>query len=181
MTSARCNSCDTGERKPRLPKGEVTAAWRYIARACGDGAWAGDRGTGCATTDAIGGPMCTARRVLIVDDAASLRALLHTALAGEEYTILVAHHGAAGLALAIQSRPCVILLDHRMPVMDGSEFVRAYRQTPPPHARIVLMTAEADGDRLAATLAVDAHLKKPFHLGRLFDLVEEHVLAHAAA
>lgn len=124
--------------------------------------------------------MCAARRVLIVDDAAGIRALLRAALSGEGYTIEIAPHGAAGLEIAARSRPCVILLDLRMPVMDGREFVRVYRQTPPPHARIVVMTAEATGHHLAAALAVDAHITKPFDLGRLLDLVEEHVLAHAA-
>jgi len=75
--------------------------------------------------------MCDERRVLVVEDAAPIRDLLHDVLTYSGYLVTLAHHGAAGLQLISTALPCVILLDLEMPVMDGQEFVRAYRQTPP--------------------------------------------------
>jgi len=74
----------------------------------------------------------------------------------------------------------VILLDLEMPVMDGQEFVRAYRQTPPPHVPIILMTATREGARYAAALEVAAHLQKPFDMDHMLDLVWHYVRAHPA-
>jgi len=75
--------------------------------------------------------MCDERRVLVVDDTDHIRELLHDILTFNGYLVTLAHHGAHGLRLIASARPCVILLDLQMPVMDGQEFVRAYRQTPP--------------------------------------------------
>ncbi len=102
--------------------------------------------------------MCDERRVLVVQDAAPIRDLLHDVLTSSGYLVTLAHHGAAGLQLISTALPCVILLDLEMPVMDGQKFVPAYRQTPPPHVSIILMTATREGARHAASLQVAAHL-----------------------
>jgi len=122
--------------------------------------------------------MCDERRVLVVEDAAPIRDLLHDVLTYSGYQVTLARHGAHGLQLINTAPPCVILLDLKMPVMDGQEFVRAYRQTPPPHAFIILMTTLRDGAHHAAALQVTAHLRKPFELDHLLDLVDHHIGAH---
>jgi len=124
--------------------------------------------------------MCNERRVLVVDDTDHIRELLHDILTFSGYLVSLAHHGAHGLQLIGTARPCVILLDLKMPVMDGQEFVRAYRQTSPPHACIILMTTSRDGVHDAAALQVAAHLHKPFELDHLLDMVYHHVRAHLA-
>jgi len=70
--------------------------------------------------------MCDERRVLVVEDAGPLRDVLTSS----GYLVTLARHGAHGPQLITAALPCVILLDLKMPVMGGQEFVRAYRQTP---------------------------------------------------
>jgi len=124
--------------------------------------------------------MCDERRVLVVDDTDHIRDLLHDVLTFSGYLVSLAHHGAHGLQLIGTARPCVILLDLEMPVMNGREFVHAYRQTPRPHAFVIVMTAMLDGARHAAALQVAGHLRKPFELDHLLAMVDHHVRAHPA-
>jgi len=124
--------------------------------------------------------MCDERRVLVVEDAAPIRDLLHDVLTYSGYLVTLAHHGAHGLQQITTAPPCVILLDLDMPWMDGQNFVRAYRQTSPPHACIILMTTSRDGAHHAAALQVAGHLRKPFELDDLLDMVDHHVRVHPA-
>ena len=67
-----------------------------------------------------------------------------------------AGNGQAALDVLDEFRPDLILLDLRMPVMDGWEFVRTYRKLPGPHAPIIAFVAalraeqERDGSALSA-------------------------------
>jgi CheY-like chemotaxis protein len=116
----------------------------------------------------------TPARVLVVDDEADIRATVADALAEEGYHVAVAENGADALQLARSFRPQVILLDMKMPVMDGWAFARAYRGTPPPHGRIVVFTAAADAARRAAEANADGILAKPFVLDDLLRTVAIH-------
>ena len=112
--------------------------------------------------------------VLVVDDDNAIREVVSMALAAEGYEVVAAPHGAAALDLLGQSRPNVILLDMRMPVMDGWEFARAYRQLPGPRAPMIAFTAVRDVAERAAEIGADAFLGKPFELNELFGLVERY-------
>ena len=75
--------------------------------------------------------------------------------------------------------PALILLDLRMPIMDGWSFVQQYRRLAVVPAAIVLMSAAPDLPAIAAQLGADGHLRKPFDLADLHDLVEQQ-LGHRA-
>jgi two-component system chemotaxis response regulator CheY len=120
--------------------------------------------------------MCLARRVLAVDDDPKIRLLLKAVLEDEGYDVRLAEHGAAALE-QLQPAPCLIILDLLMPVLDGRGFVQAYRRQAAHPADIVVTTAEAGGEAVAAQLDAD-FLRKPFDLDELVDLVEQHVQAH---
>jgi len=124
--------------------------------------------------------MCGNRRVLLVEDHPAVRRLLRETLTDAGYAVQAAVEGAAALTALERATPCLILLDLRMPGMDGWAFARAYRQRPPPHAAIVVMTAEARLDRLEE-LAPAAVVRKPFNLDAVLAVVHHHVAAHAAA
>jgi CheY-like chemotaxis protein len=64
-----------------------------------------------------------------------------------------------------------VLLDLRMPVVDGVEFARRYRRTPAPHAPLVVLSAEPDGAVRAARIGAADYLAKPFDLTALIDAV----------
>ena len=122
--------------------------------------------------------MCRARRVLVVEDTSALRQLLAEALADEGYAVHTAADGAQALRLLETLAPCLILLDLRMPVMDGWEFARAYRAREDVDAQIVVMTAEHGPGPLDDIQPV--HIAaKPFDLEELLPVVERWVLAHA--
>lgn len=116
--------------------------------------------------------MSTPRRILIVDDDEAILEFVEMALSDEGYDAMTAVDGAQALELASQTPPDLILLDMRMPVMDGWQFARAYRDTPGPHAPIIVMTAARDAEAIATEIHADGYLAKPFSLDDLLTLVE---------
>lgn len=123
--------------------------------------------------------MCQARRVLVVEDTPALRMLLQLALTDEGYEVLTAEHGAAALERIAAARPCVILLDLRMPVMDGRAFARAYRRRADADAHIIVMTANAQIGDLKEIVPSQV-VTKPFDLEALLPNVEHWVAAHVS-
>jgi CheY-like chemotaxis protein len=121
--------------------------------------------------------MCDARRVLVVEDLPALRQLLAMALADEGFAVRTAPNGAEALAGLEEAAPCLILLDLRMPVMDGHAFARAYRARGDADAHLVVMTAEARPGDLREIGPVHV-VPKPFDLGELLPVVERWVRAH---
>jgi two-component system, chemotaxis family, chemotaxis protein CheY len=116
--------------------------------------------------------MC--KRILVVDDDASIRDLIDFALTDAGYEVLAAPHGAAALQLLARMAPDVILLDMRMPVMDGWQFAQAYRQIPGSHAPIVVLTAAVDAASRAAEIKADGYLAKPFQLAALYQCLQQY-------
>ena len=114
----------------------------------------------------VGGP------ILAVDDDDGILGFLSEVLAEEGHEVITAPHGAAALEVVARRAPSLILLDMRMPVMDGWAFARAYRERPGPHAPIVVFTAARNAEERAWEIAADAYLAKPFGLDELIDLVE---------
>ena len=114
-----------------------------------------------------------ASRVLVVDDDASIRQFISMALADAGYEVATASHGGEALESAGASPPDLILLDMRMPVMDGASFARAYRARPAPHAPMVVLTAARDAAVSAAAIVADGFLPKPFDLRDLLRMVDD--------
>ncbi len=114
-------------------------------------------------------------RILIVEDDPATSALVTMALADEGYAVTTAPHGVGALALLEQPErlpPDVILLDLRMPIMDGRSFAHEYRRLPGPHAPIIAFSASHE-----AGVQVDANdvVTKPFLLSDLLTRVERQV------
>ena len=119
-------------------------------------------------------------RVLVVDDSANSREILDDLLALLGYAPVVEASGAAGLAelrrAAGVGRPYqLVLLDWRMPGMDGFDVVRALRDDPLPGAEpaILLVTAYGDEDivREAARQGLAGCLAKPVSASTLLDAI----------
>jgi CheY-like chemotaxis protein len=117
-------------------------------------------------------------RVLVVDDDAGIRDLLDLALTDAGYAVALAADGAAALALVDAMAPDVILLDMRMPVLDGWAFAEAYRQRPGRRAPIVAMTAARDAPDHTAQIAATGYLAKPFDLADLLACVARYSPSH---
>lgn len=113
------------------------------------------------------------RRILIVDDDASVRSLLRHTLPPEEYDVTEAEDGAAGLAQLAANPPDLMLLDWRMPGLGGSSVLDAVKHNHPNLPVVVLTSEVQDHHRaLAEALGVDAFLTKPFSPIELLDTVE---------
>ena len=106
-------------------------------------------------------------RVLVVDDDESIRNIVTLFLTDEGYEVLAVAHGQAALDALNRFTPDVILLDLRMPVMDGWEFARLYHTLPPPHAPIVAFAAALNVVQDSAGLDAAGILAKPFDLEEL--------------
>src|SRR5437867_348278 len=109
--------------------------------------------------------------VLVVDDDEDILYSIDMALSDEGYEVLTASDGAEALTVVQQHRPRVILLDMRMPVMDGWQFARAYRRRPGPHAPIVVVTAAREAAERAAEIGAEGVLPKPFRIEELLQMV----------
>jgi DNA-binding NtrC family response regulator len=66
----------------------------------------------------------TKHTVLVIDDDDALRRVITRALERSGYAVLTAANGEEGLRIALAARPMVILVDLRMPRMDGLTFLR---------------------------------------------------------
>ncbi len=102
--------------------------------------------------------------ILIVDDNAANRDILETRLAIHGYEIFTASDGEAGLALARERRPDLILLDVMMPKMDGIEVCQHLKKDSDlPFIPIILVTAKSDPKDVVAGLeaGADEYLTKP--------------------
>jgi CheY-like chemotaxis protein len=109
-------------------------------------------------------------RILVVDDDEGILGFVTEALAEEGYEVLAARDGAEALEQASREPPDLILLDMRMPVMDGWQFTAAYRSRPGPHAPIIVMTAARDAPGIANEIHAQGCLPKPFTLTDLLDV-----------
>jgi DNA-binding response OmpR family regulator len=108
-----------------------------------------------------------AKHILLVDDEAGLRQLLHTTLASPGFTIMQATSGDQALALAYAYHPDLVILDvHLLPEHpDGLEVCRRLKSDPATAAiRILILTAARQPeDRQAAEAAgADYYFTKPF-------------------
>jgi two-component system, OmpR family, response regulator CpxR len=111
----------------------------------------------------------TNRTVLVVDDDSGVRELLTRSLSFEGFDVMEATNGQDALTqLRTGRRPGVIVLDLRMPVMDGWAF-RIAQRADPRIARIpVVILSGADAHRFQEIEAVAA-LEKPVSLSQLAD------------
>jgi len=105
--------------------------------------------------------------ILIIDDHASVRALVRDYLTAKGYTVVAAADGREGLIVARAERPDLVLLDVMMPVMDGFEFMRNFRRDH--NTPVILLTARIDEtDKVVGLeLGADDYVTKPFGMQEL--------------
>jgi response regulator RpfG family c-di-GMP phosphodiesterase len=113
-------------------------------------------------------------RVLLVDDDAKLRMLLRTTFEVFDIDVDEAESAAAAERSLRQFQPDVLVLDVRMPGMDGLEFCRQLKADPANDGLgVVLLTGSEGGTQEAATaVGADVFLRKPFSPLQLLSAVE---------
>jgi len=117
--------------------------------------------------------------ILVVEDDPDLLALEAEILRGLGYRVATAGDGLEALERAAADPPALILLDMRMPRMDGWQFAKAFRERYGDACPIVVVTAAEDARRRAAEVGAAGFLEKPFDLEEVFREVERHLNAAA--
>lgn len=126
--------------------------------------------------------MSPTTRFLVVEDDETVRELIALVHAEEGYDVMTAPHGAAALDLIhTRGELDAIFLDLWMPVMDGIEFSRVFRQLLAPRAPIILLTAFHQPYFPARRVGADCYLSKPFELEDLIRIARRYSLPRLTA
>ncbi len=122
-----------------------------------------------------GQPAC---RVLIADDIEDNRQLLAQLLSPVGFEVRLATNGAEAVQEFEQWRPHLVLMDFRMPVMDGHEAIRRIRaMAGGGGTRIIAVTASAmeDNRQELMEIGADDFIGKPFRDAELFQKIHTHL------
>jgi response regulator RpfG family c-di-GMP phosphodiesterase len=113
-------------------------------------------------------------RILLVDDEPSLRELLRATFEGADVSVDEAASGSEAEARIRKRRPDVIVLDLRMPEMDGAELCRRLKGDPRTSEIPIVLLTGADGEeaRTAQRAGAAALVRKPFSPLDLLAVVE---------
>jgi CheY-like chemotaxis protein len=116
----------------------------------------------------------TRNLILVVEDDPDIRTTVADILELEGYKVELAGNGAEAIATLQHNTPNLVILDMRMPVLDGWGFARRLHEmgmTLP----ILVMTAAQDASRWAQEIGAQGFIAKPFDLMDLISIVERHV------
>jgi two-component system chemotaxis response regulator CheY len=119
--------------------------------------------------------------VIIADNDAMMRGLLRTALEQPRRTLLLCADGFEAVELANQTLATLVLLDLRMPRVDGIEACLRIRQLPRYASVPIVILTVFDGDvlrRRALRAGATAFVGKPFSRGALLQVVSPLIEAH---
>jgi CheY-like chemotaxis protein len=110
--------------------------------------------------------------VLVIDDELSIRVLVRMILEDDGYSVVEAETGEQGLEMIETAAPDLVLLDIRLPDMDGWEVLRRLG-TRHPRVRVVIMSAHSSEPTLerAKREGSSAYLIKPFRHSELLEVV----------
>jgi CheY-like chemotaxis protein len=111
--------------------------------------------------------------VLIVDDEEGFRAGLADLLAMEGYQVTTAGDAVEAVRRLPEIKPEIILLDLRMPLLDGEAFLRGLRGLPATRqVPVVLISAKEELAAVATRVGAAGYLAKPFEAPQLLALIE---------
>ncbi len=113
-------------------------------------------------------------KILVVDDQLGVRRLLFETFKEDQHEVQMAANGAEALQLLKNYGPDLILMDMKMPGMNGIETLRQIR-TSDQGIRVIMMTAYGDAQNMeqAKDLGILHYMGKPFDLFELRDRVRE--------
>ncbi|GMA63573.1 response regulator [Alicyclobacillus fastidiosus] len=119
-----------------------------------------------------------AYKVLVVDDQFGIRVLLQEVLQREGYEIFQAPNGTTALEIVQREQPDLILLDMKIPGMDGLEILRNIRKLEL-DTKVIMMTAYGELDLIqeAMEMGALAHFTKPFDIDELRQAVKDQLQA----
>jgi two-component system chemotaxis response regulator CheY len=113
-----------------------------------------------------------AKKVLVIDDDPLIRDLVDVTLRSAGFEVSGAPNGNAAMQLLEHETPDAILVDMRMPIMDGRTFLREYHKSAQHHVPVVVFTAAANEATPEDVDGASGVLGKPFELDELIKTVE---------
>lgn len=113
-------------------------------------------------------------KILIVDDQYGIRLLLSEVFSKEGYLTFQAANGIDAIKIVKSQPPDIVLLDMKIPGMDGLEILKNIKKIDQ-DIRVIMMTAYGELDMLeeATKCGVITHFTKPFDIEQLRDAVAE--------
>jgi CheY-like chemotaxis protein len=115
------------------------------------------------------------RTVLVVDDDEDLRTVVALVLESAGYGVQLAADGQEALDQIEVALPDLVLLDMRMPRMNGWEFGQRVRAMYGHRIPVVVLTAAEQAEKRAKEIDADDFVAKPFDIDNLLRVVGRHV------
>ncbi|MBP2644585.1 MAG: response regulator receiver protein [Firmicutes bacterium] len=114
--------------------------------------------------------------VLVIDDQPGIRRLLTEVLSEEGYCVFEAANGYDGIQKAKDNNPALILMDMKMPGLDGIETLRELRRLDLGN-KVIMMTAYGELDLVneAKELGAVDYITKPFDIVSLCEIIQHHI------
>jgi len=106
--------------------------------------------------------------VLVVDDEPAIRRLLRTTLHARDWRVIEAENGESALAMAVEQRPDIVLLDLGLPDIDGQEVLRRLRARCADLPVVILSVRDDERGKVTALEAgASDYVTKPFGMAEL--------------
>ena len=116
------------------------------------------------------------KTILTIDDSASIRQMVAMTLTAAGLDVLEAGNGQEGYDVATSNTVHAVLTDLNMPVLNGIEFIKKYRQHPSSKGiPIILLTTESDDElkRQAKEAGATGWIVKPFKQDQLLAIIRK--------
>ncbi|MFK3940036.1 response regulator [Alkalihalobacillus sp. NPDC078783] len=116
------------------------------------------------------------KKLLVVDDQYGIRVLLNEILQKDGYAVYQAANGVQALSIVQDDHPDLILLDMKIPGMDGLEILRRIKVTHP-DIKVIMMTAYGELNLIneAIELGAVSYFSKPFDIDDVRQVIREHL------
>lgn len=118
------------------------------------------------------------KRILLVEDAATMRMVESMTLRGAGYEVVIANDGEEGVAKAVAERPDLILMDIVMPKMNGLDACKKIRETESTkNIPIIMLTTRSEEDQveLAFTNGCSDYITKPFDTEEFLEKIKSNL------
>jgi CheY-like chemotaxis protein len=120
------------------------------------------------------------KTILVIEDERDILFALREILQAQGYQVASACNGLEALEWLKRSAiPDLILLDMKMPVMNGWQFAEELRRRRSTNIPLIVMTAAADAERRAREVHAVGWIGKPFVVSELLEKIRNHVSAAA--
>jgi two-component system alkaline phosphatase synthesis response regulator PhoP len=114
-------------------------------------------------------------KILVVDDEPNIVQTLQDRLEMNDYQVVTAANGQAGLEKATSEQPDIVLLDVIMPIMDGLEMLERLRKNEATrNMPVIMLTARSQNQDVARAngYGIEDYVVKPFDLSELLEKIE---------